>query len=313
MSMPCLLASQADKEWWQQKQAELLWPTAGAGASGEVSMLNPSGSSGTSWAQFGSSTGIILTWLILWDDSGCVLVSSHLIPRLVLQPSKSSNEYVSYLVSFQKTLSCIYCSQSVSVASVKNLTGIGLDDRKWSAPSPRLENRELAVCWRGGAQTPKFPVQNLSILILWVQNGRLHCYQTACWQSFMGNDRIILRVLYHWPLLAAFRKILQERDNLELKWDGQKARKEKCRYPYFFESSCYISLLWQKTYVSICFCWLKEMWRGFSLLWKTQKLKQHAVFALQWALTEAAVDRVWRGPTKLLPQNYAEHLSTKLP
>lgn len=28
-------------------------------------------------------------------------------------------------------------------ANYKNLTGIGLDDRKWSAPSPRPENREL--------------------------------------------------------------------------------------------------------------------------------------------------------------------------
>lgn len=56
-----------------------------------------------------------------------------------------------------------------------------------------------------------------------------------CRQSFRGNDRKKFRLLYHWLLPAAFSKILQVRDNLGRKWDGQKAKEEKYRYACFLK------------------------------------------------------------------------------
>lgn len=77
MSVPYLGVSQREtitgEEWCPEQQPELPWPPAGQDSQGAVSVLNPLGSSGTSWAASGSSTDIILTRLALWDDLGCGL------------------------------------------------------------------------------------------------------------------------------------------------------------------------------------------------------------------------------------------------
>lgn len=59
----------------------------------------------------------------------------------------------------------------------------------------------------------------------------------------------------------------------------------EAEYSPFSESSLYVTLLLQKTYISTCFA---ERIRSFAFIKKGEKWKQHSAPVLPWATVEAA-------------------------
>ena len=102
MSVPFLGVSQGEaipgEQWCPQQQPQLPWPPTGSGLSGGRIEIEPCGRSGTSWATSGSSTGIILTRLVLWDDFSCGLACPS--SCLISEAGSTTFQRICELLSF---------------------------------------------------------------------------------------------------------------------------------------------------------------------------------------------------------------------